>query len=150
MTPAGGAVAGAAPPPIPSRLPRRADGRATLSICIICQDSAAWLPRLLTQCPGVADEILLVDGGSTDSTASIAAAFPLARLLSRPWDGNHGRQRNFGWEHAGGDWILFLDTDELASPPLLKSYPAEEMRAYPVSLRVNSARNEGPELIEPA
>jgi putative SOS response-associated peptidase YedK len=38
--------------------------------------------------------------------------------------------------------------DELQG--LLKSYPAEEMRAYPVSLRVNSARNEGPELIEPA
>jgi putative SOS response-associated peptidase YedK len=38
--------------------------------------------------------------------------------------------------------------DELQG--LLKPFPAEEMRAYPVSLRVNSARNEGPELSEPA
>jgi putative SOS response-associated peptidase YedK len=33
---------------------------------------------------------------------------------------------------------------------LLKPYPAEEMRAYPVSSRVNNAKHEGPELVEPA
>jgi putative SOS response-associated peptidase YedK len=33
---------------------------------------------------------------------------------------------------------------------LLQPYPAEEMRAYPVRTLVNNARNEGPELIEPA
>jgi len=34
--------------------------------------------------------------------------------------------------------------------PLRKPYPAEEMRAYPISARVNNVKNDGPELIEPA
>jgi len=102
----------------PGRLPARPDGRPTLSVCIILKDSAAWLPPLLRQCDRLADEILLVDGGSSDATPAIAARFARTRLLRRRWDGNHCRQRNFGWDHARGDWLLFLDTDELLSPAL--------------------------------
>jgi putative SOS response-associated peptidase YedK len=54
---------------------------------------------------------------------------------------------------AERDFDAWLDpknekTDTLQ--PLLKPYPSEEMRAYAVSTRVNNARNDGPELIEPA
>jgi len=46
-------------------------------------------------------------------------------------------------------WLDPQNKDVAALKGLLRPYPAEEMRAYPVSLSVNSATNEGPELIEP-
>ena len=47
-------------------------------------------------------------------------------------------------------WLDRRNQDEAALTALLKPYPAEEMRAYPVGLRVNSAQNNDPELILPA
>ena len=47
------------------------------------------------------------------------------------------------------DWLDPGNERSEALQALLQPYPAEEMRAYPVSPRVNSAKNEGPELIEP-
>ena len=47
-------------------------------------------------------------------------------------------------------WLDPRNSDTAALGQLLKPYPAEEMRAYPVGLRVNSAKNDGPELIAPA
>jgi putative SOS response-associated peptidase YedK len=53
-------------------------------------------------------------------------------------------------EHAHEGWLdpENAQMDELQG--FLKPFPAEEMRAYPVGLRVNNAKNEGPELVEPA
>ena len=47
-------------------------------------------------------------------------------------------------------WLTPRDQDEAALEPLLKPFPAEEMRAYPVGPRVNNANNDGPDLIAPA
>jgi putative SOS response-associated peptidase YedK len=45
---------------------------------------------------------------------------------------------------------IWLETDDVATAvALLRPYPADQMRAYPVSRRVNAAQNDGPELIEP-
>ena len=46
-------------------------------------------------------------------------------------------------------WLDPTNEDTAAMQSLLKPYPVEEMRAYPVSTRVNSPKNDGPELIEP-
>ena len=53
-------------------------------------------------------------------------------------------------EHTHAEWLDPENAKTEALQQLLRPYPAEEMRAYPVSTRVNSARNEGPELIAPA
>ena len=53
-------------------------------------------------------------------------------------------------EEAHAQWLDPGNTDTAALQRLLRPYPAEEMRAYPVRTLVNSAKNEGPELIEPA
>jgi len=50
---------------------------------------------------------------------------------------------------APSDAERWLDPSERDVTELLRPYPAEEMTAYPVSTRVNSSRNEGPELITP-
>lgn len=96
---------------------------ATLAVGIIGQDQAARLPPLLRHASRFADEILYVDGGSTDDSRRVVEAFPKARFISRRFDGNFARQRNVVMENLRSDWVLFLDTDELAGPLLLRLLP---------------------------
>jgi len=64
-----------------------------------------------------ADEIIVLDSGSTDRTRELAAAAG-ARIEVRPMT-NFAEQRNFANALAKSDWILHLDADERASPALL-------------------------------
>jgi glycosyltransferase involved in cell wall biosynthesis len=63
-----------------------------------------------------ADEIVLVDSGSTDKTLEIAQQFK-AKIIFRDFDG-YGSQKNFATEQASNDWILSLDDDEILTPEL--------------------------------
>ena len=64
------------------------------------------------------DEIVVIDGGSQDSTAARASALG-ARLLRRPFDG-FVAQKNFGIDQAGHDIVLSVDADEEVSGALRK------------------------------
>ncbi len=68
-------------------------------------DSAVW-----------ADEVLVVDSGSTDGTANIARGRG-ATVLSREWSG-YVDQKNFAADRVSNDWIFSLDADERIPPPL--------------------------------
>jgi glycosyltransferase involved in cell wall biosynthesis len=63
---------------------------------------------------GVADEIVVVDSGSTDRTVEIAKALG-ARIIHYQWDGSLGRARNAYLSAARGNWVLVLDGDETIS-----------------------------------
>ena len=63
-----------------------------------------------------ADQIIVVDSGSTDRTLEIARSFN-AIVIERPWDG-FAAQKNFALSQCSGDWILSLDADEELSPEL--------------------------------
>jgi glycosyltransferase involved in cell wall biosynthesis len=64
----------------------------------------------------VADDIVLVDSGSTDATLAIAEAEG-ARIVKQPWLGN-GRQKRVGEDAARHDWVLDIDADEVVTPEL--------------------------------
>lgn len=85
----------------------------TLSVCIITQARAAWLRRAMASVAPVADEIVCVDGGSTDDTESVIRSFPNARYLRRDWPGDFADQKNFAIDQAKGDWVFILDHDEM-------------------------------------
>jgi len=90
-----------------------------LSICIITLNEEHDLPRLLKSIEGVADEIVVVDSGSTDRTIKIASAAG-ARVLTRRWT-NFSDQWNFCAASASGNWILVLSADEELSDGLRAS-----------------------------
>ncbi|MBC7691863.1 MAG: glycosyltransferase family 2 protein [Methylotenera sp.] len=63
-----------------------------------------------------ADEVLVVDSGSTDRTLELARALG-AKVMTNPWPG-YGKQKNFAQAQAAHDWILNIDADEEVSPEL--------------------------------
>src|SRR5579871_6223258 len=65
------------------------------------------------------DEIIVVDNGSTDKTHDIAKKYH-AKIV-RHKTTSFAQQRNVGLEHARGEWVLYVDTDERVSKELQQS-----------------------------
>ena len=80
-----------------------------LSATIVACNEATKLARALRSL-ACADEIVLLDSGSTDQTPAIAAGLG-ARVIHQPWQG-YAAQKNLAVRHAQHDWILSLDADE--------------------------------------
>ena len=92
-----------------------------LSVVLVVQNVASALPACLASVP-FADEIVVVDSGSSDGTAQCAERYG-ARVLQREWMG-FGRQKRFAVAQARNDWVLCLDADERLSPELADSIRA--------------------------
>jgi hypothetical protein len=86
-----------------------------LSVCIIARNEAANLPRAIASVRGLADEIVVADTGSTDRTVEIATELG-AVVCHFPWCDDFSAARNFAIDHARGDWIFWLDSDEELLP----------------------------------
>lgn len=65
-----------------------------------------------------ADEIVVVDSGSTDKTVELAKKNG-ARVVFREWDNDFAAQRNFALTQTEADWVLYLDADERMNDQLL-------------------------------
>jgi tetratricopeptide (TPR) repeat protein len=83
----------------------------TLTVCLVVRNEEDHLPRCLDSVRGLADEIVLVDTGSTDRTVEIAESYGL-HLFHQPWQDDFSLVRNFAITQATGDWILSIDADE--------------------------------------
>jgi tetratricopeptide (TPR) repeat protein len=83
-----------------------------LSLCMIVRDEQEMLPRCLEAVAGAVDEIVIVDTGSRDQTIAIARSFG-ARVIERPWTGSFAQARNASFDAASGDWLIYLDADEV-------------------------------------
>ncbi|SEA22997.1 glycosyltransferase family 2 protein [Selenomonas ruminantium] len=88
-----------------------------LSVCYMVKNEAENLPISLASVKDAADEIIVVDTGSTDNTKAIAIEYE-ARVFDFPWQDDFSAPRNFAIEQAKGEWILFLDADESFPKPL--------------------------------
>ena len=64
-----------------------------------------------------ADEIIVVDSFSTDGTFEYLSSDPDVRVIQHPFE-NFTQQKSFALSKASGDWVLFLDADEVVTPPL--------------------------------
>src|SRR6202795_4759809 len=110
-----------------------------LSVAIVALNEEANLGRTLASVRW-ADEIVVVDSGSTDRTCDIARTLG-ARVYSRKLDGL-AEQKNYAASLASNDWLLSIDCDEQLSPELRSSMLAwkneqPEMVGYDFPLMTN-------------
>ena len=98
-----------------------------ISVIIPTYNRAPVLPRALDSVLAqslVPDEIIVVDDGSTDKTASlITACYPQVTYLSQPNQGV-SKARNSGVDRSQGDWLAFLDSDDEWLPDKLEKQVA--------------------------
>ncbi|GAC1633375.1 MAG: glycosyltransferase family 2 protein [Candidatus Acidiferrum sp.] len=87
-----------------------------ISVCMITKNEEKHLARALQSVAGVADEVIVVDCGSTDRTQEIAQQHG-AKVFHRQWT-DFGDQRNYAAGQATSDWIFALDADEALSDAL--------------------------------
>lgn len=82
-----------------------------ISVCLLTYNSSRLLHEVLPPLQGIADEIIVVDSGSTDTTLSICHDFGLF-VHSHPY-AMHGTQMNYATRLAKYDWVLCMDSDEI-------------------------------------
>ena len=90
--------------PDPNRKPR-------LSVCMIVKNEERFLGQCLASVKDIADELIVIDTGSTDRTIEIAREHG-AQVGHFEWCNDFAAARNASIAPATGDWILFLDADE--------------------------------------
>jgi len=88
-----------------------------ISVAIIVKNGEKYLPECLGALEAFEDVILL-DNGSDDRTLEIARQFANVKIINCEFIG-FGPLKNLAADHAGNDWILSLDCDEILSPELL-------------------------------
>ena len=82
----------------------------SLSVAMITYNEEKILEKTLRSVAGLADEIVIVDSGSTDGTREIAEKYG-AKFVHQDWLG-YGPQRNKAIQLCQSEWILNIDADE--------------------------------------
>lgn len=82
-----------------------------LSVCMIVKNEEKVLNRCLDSIYGIADEIIIVDTGSTDKSKEIALKYS-PMVFDYKWENDFSKARNFAASKATGEWILVIDADE--------------------------------------
>lgn len=95
----------------------------SVSIVIASYNSADYLRATIGSCLNQTippREIILIDDGSTDATPEICAEFSGRMTCLRVENGGVSAARNQGADLASGDWLLFLDSDDLLLPTAIE------------------------------
>ncbi|WP_343553434.1 glycosyltransferase family 2 protein [Pantoea sp.] len=108
--------------------------RQRLSVVMIAKNEAELLPEALASVSW-ADEIVLLDSGSSDNTISVAREHGAQVYQAESWDG-FGKQRQRAQAFATGDMILMIDADERVTPELRQAI--EQVLLQPASNTVYS------------
>ncbi|MDI9819667.1 MULTISPECIES: glycosyltransferase family 2 protein [unclassified Legionella] len=109
-----------------------------LSVIVIAKDEAANIRRCL-ESVSWADEIIVLDSGSSDDTVNIAKEFT-EQVYCTDWQG-YGVQKQRALTYAAGDWVLNLDADESVDKQLRQAIQeainSDEADAYRIPIRMN-------------
>src|SRR5262249_23210365 len=86
-----------------------------LTLSMIVKNEEKYLAQCLDSVKGIADEIVIVDTGSTDKTVEIAKSYG-AEVYHFDWTDDCSEARNECLKYCTGDWVLWLDADEALEP----------------------------------
>lgn len=109
---------------------------ATLSLCMIVKNEERTLGRVLEAARQFCDEMIVVDTGSTDRTVEIALNAG-AKVHHFAWVDDFAAARNYSFEQANGDWIIWLDADDLLPDETIeigKKIKAEVLPVTPLNV----------------
>ena len=84
----------------------------TISLCMIVKNEEKVLGRCLVSAKDIADEIIIVDTGSTDRTKEIARRYG-AKIFDQKWQDDFSLARNFSFSKATMDYCMWLDADDV-------------------------------------
>jgi len=84
---------------------------AVLSVIILTKNEEENIAPAVQNARQCADDVLVVDSGSTDATVELAEKNG-ARVVFRAWDNDFSAQRNFALTQTNAEWVLYLDADE--------------------------------------
>lgn len=87
----------------------------TISLCMIVKNEEAVIDRCLASVARLMDEIVIVDTGSTDATKDICRRYT-DRIFDFAWNDDFSAARNFSFDQATGDFIFWLDADDVLTP----------------------------------
>jgi glycosyltransferase involved in cell wall biosynthesis len=90
-------------------------GMTTLSLAMIVRNEGQTIERVLDCAKAFADEMVVVDTGSTDDTIAKAKAKG-AKVHYFSWIDDFAAARNYSFSKCAGDWIIWLDGDDVISP----------------------------------
>lgn len=126
-------------------------GSIALSVCMIVKNEAELLGRCLASVSAAADQIIVVDTGSTDATCDVARKFG-AQVYESPWRDDFSFSRNVSLDHATGKWILWLDADDVVPEAsiarLVELRGREADRVYGFIVRNERPGNTGSEFTQ--
>ena len=104
-----------------------------LSLCMIVRNEESRLGRCLESVRGLVDEIIVVDTGSDDGTISVAKQYG-AKVGFFEWCDDFSAARNASISMATGDWIMWLDADDILPPesqaPIRQCLSGSREKAY--------------------
>ncbi len=116
-----------------------------LSVCMIVKNEEKFIEDCLKSVQPVADQMVVVDTGSTDGTIEIAKRFG-AEVHSFRWIDDFSAARNASLKYARGQWILWLDADERLMPesiPVLKDLLRPERKAVAYLVYIKNIMADG-------
>ncbi len=109
----------------------------TLSFYIMAQNEEKRIHKTLKSIKHIADEIIVIDGGSSDRTVEIAQEYT-NQIYVHPFEG-YAKQRQYALTKVNSEWVFAIDADETLSPELQDAIPRlimqEDVDAFEFSRR---------------
>lgn len=102
-----------------------------LSAYVLTKNSELHLASILSRLTSMADEVLVVDSGSTDDTQTIAEGFEGVQFVFHEFE-NFKAQRTFAAKVCQYDMILFVDSDEIPDDDFVHSIHQLKAAAFPL------------------
>ncbi len=90
-----------------------------LAVLILTKNEENNIVDCIKNAQQVADEVVVIDSGSTDRTVALAQECG-AKVAFRAWDDDFSAQRNFALTQTKAEWVLYLDADERLTDALVK------------------------------
>lgn len=112
--------------------PSQTSGRLPITAYIRTKNESRMIEMVVKAAFQVADEVLVIDSGSTDGTVALAEALG-ARVVYHDWHG-FGHQKNVAEAEAKHDWLLDLDADEIVTPAVAEDLRQQFARAPAVDV----------------